>query len=117
MRSCDLARGRTYFRVTYADRGLTMPTVEPLVYIGDVELAEGGLHHAFQDTVSYSMYGSRLQPGAVDRDDLEVYFIPPEEIGVDVVDLSALAQKITASLDRARALDWPLLTCPPAGAV
>ncbi|QNN47460.1 hypothetical protein H9L17_04800 [Thermomonas brevis] len=87
MSNLALVIGNTYYRVTYADRDLTMPGVEPLVYIGDGTGETGEPFHAFQDTVSYVRYGSRFAPGSTERDDLLVYFLPSSEIGVDVVDL------------------------------
>jgi hypothetical protein len=44
--------GRTYFRLTFADRDFTMPGVEPLVYVG----APGGLVAA--------PFGARVAPSA-----------------------------------------------------
>jgi len=107
--SFELTVGKTYYRVTYADRDMTMPGVEPLVYIGDGVTAEGAPFHAFQDTVSYVMYGSRLSPGATDRDDLLVYFLPPDEIGEDVVGLDSVVALMQDCLNRAVATDWPVL--------
>ena len=50
--------GRTYYQLTFADRDMTMPGVEPWVFIGSVELEEGGSAFAFQDAGSYVRYGS-----------------------------------------------------------
>ena len=36
MKASALIVGRTYFRLTFADRDLTMPGVEPLVFLGRV---------------------------------------------------------------------------------
>ena len=101
--------GKTYYRVTYADRDMTMPGIEPLVYIGDGKHSNGEPFHAFQDAVSYVRYGSRLSPGATDQDDLFVYFIPPGEIGEDIVGLTELAAVVQSSLDRAVSAGWPVL--------
>ena len=104
-----LVVGRTYYRITYADKDLTMIGVDPRVYLGDVTTAEGELLHAFQDTVSYVRYGSRLDPGAEDREGLEVFFIPYYEIGEDVVELSGVVEAATASLKREREAGFPIL--------
>ena len=43
MKPSSLVIGRTYFRLTFADRDLTMPGVEPMVFLGEVT-DEGGKH-------------------------------------------------------------------------
>ncbi len=109
MSTLALIVGKTYYRVTYADRDMTMPGVEPLVYIGDGSNAEGVPFYAFQDTISYVMYGSRLTPGSIDRDDLLVYFLPSKEIGVDVVDLENVVALVQDCLERSIVAKWPVL--------
>ena len=53
MKASTLIIGRTYYRLTFADRDLTMPGVEPLVFLGEVT-DEGGTHgFVFQDTASF----------------------------------------------------------------
>jgi hypothetical protein len=89
--------------------GQTMPNVQPMVYLGDVDLEVGGPTHAFQDTISYVLYGSRLDPGAADRDDLLIYFVPASEIGVDIVDLWGLAATVDRCIERAGSTGWPVL--------
>ena len=86
-----------------------MPHVEPLVYIGDGEGTDGERFCAFQDTISYVVYGSRFAPDGRDRDDLSVYFIPPREIGDTVVGLEQAVAQVQACLSRAEALGWPEL--------
>lgn len=109
MNTLELHVGRTYYRVTYADRDATMPSIEPLVYIGNGTTAQGGAFYAFQDTVSYVRYGSRLAPGAVDRDDLCVYFLPAAGEGVDVLDLEHVAECVQECLQRAVSTGYPVL--------
>lgn len=108
MASIALVVGNTYYRVTYADRDLTMPSIQPMVYIGEGgEVGEA--IHAFQGTVSYIRYGSRLSPGSTDRDDLDVYLLPEQEIGVDLVDLEGALACVQVCLERATSLGWPVL--------
>jgi hypothetical protein len=109
MSNLALVIGNTYYRVTYADRDLTMPGVEPLVYIGDGTGETGEPFHAFQDTVSYVRYGSRFAPGSTERDDLLVYFLPSSEIGVDVVDLRRVTELVQDCIERATSTGWPVL--------
>ena len=109
MDTLALTVGKTYYRVTYADRDMTMPGIEPLVYIGDGTTTEGAHFHAFQDTISYVMYGSRFAPGAIDRDDLLVYFLPSDEIGQGVVGLVSVLALVQSCLDRSISTGWPVL--------
>ena len=109
MSNLRLRVGNTYYRVTFADRDMTMPGVEPLVYIGDGTGEDGEPFHAFQDTISYVRYGSRLVPGSSDRDDLLVYLLPATEIGVDLLDLKSLAVLVQDCIQRAAATGWPVL--------
>jgi hypothetical protein len=109
MTDLALVIGKTFYRLTFADRDMTMPHVEPLVYIGDGEHTDGDRFYAFQDTVSYVMFGSRFAPDGRDRDDLSVYFIPPQEIGDSLVDLEQAVAQVQDCLIKARALGWPEL--------
>ena len=52
MKTSALIVGRTYFRLTFADRDLTMPGVEPLIFLGEVMDDGGTRGFAFQDTAS-----------------------------------------------------------------
>jgi hypothetical protein len=45
----------------FADRDHTMPSVEPLIYLGLAEREDGQSMHAFQDTVSCIRFGSALE--------------------------------------------------------
>lgn len=105
----DLEVGRTYYRITFADRDGTMLGVEPLVYVGEGKLENGEHCLVFQDTVSYIRFGSRLAPGNYDQGDLLVHFVAPEEIGRDVLDLFGVAAQANEALARAQALGWPKL--------
>ena len=104
-----LVVGKTYYRVTYADRDQTMIGVDPLVYLGDVTSSEGEVLHAFQDTVSYVRFGSRLDPVSEDCDEIEVCFIPHHEIGEDVVELEGVVAAAEESLKRQREAGFPVL--------
>ena len=67
--------GRTYFRLTFADRDLTMPGVEPLIFLGEV-MEEGGSNgFVFQDTSSFVQYGSGLE-GDEQHEDIAMYARP-----------------------------------------
>lgn len=103
--------GRTYFQLTFADPGMTMPGVEPLVYLGDTDPVDGKAHHIFQDTVSYSRFGSRLNM-LQDHSEVTVYFISSEEVGSAILGVQQLAQEVTAAAQRASEMGNPLLRGP-----
>jgi hypothetical protein len=100
--------GCTYYRLTFADRDLTMPGVEPLVYLGDADPENGEVPHIFQDTVSYSRFGSRLELSQ-DHDEVLVYFVSPKEIGSGILDVQQIASAVAAAAERAAALRNPKL--------
>jgi hypothetical protein len=104
----SLVIGSTYYRLTFADRDLTMPGVEPLVYLGEVELSDGGKARAFQDTVSYVRFGSHI--GASEGiDEMFVYFLPDREIGSDIVGIADVAVRVASAAKRAEQLGFPVL--------
>lgn len=102
-----LEPGRTYYMLTFADRDLTMPGVEPLVYIGPVELEGGDPAFAFQDSVSYVRFGSRLELKE-DHDEITVYFLPEQNVrGIE--DIHGVALAVAAAAARAKSLNHPVL--------
>ena len=100
--------GNTYYRLTYADRDLTMPGVEPLVYLGDADPQDGEVPHIFQDTISYVRFGSRLEMGR-DHDEVLVYFVSHKEVGSGILNVQQLATAVSAAAQRAAALNNPKL--------
>jgi len=101
--------GHTYYRLTFADRDLTMPGVQPLVYLGDADPQDGQIPHIFQDTVSYVRFGSRLEMGR-DHDEVFVYFVSPEEVGSGILNVQQVATAVSAAAQRAVALNSPKLS-------
>ncbi len=114
MKASALAIGRTYFRLTFADRDLTMPGVEPLVFLGAVT-DDGGTHgFVFQDTSSYVQHGSGLE-GDEQHEDIVLYFMPESDVGA-LYDVDELAAEVAEAARRATASNHPLLTPSPASA-
>jgi len=107
MKASTLVIGRTYFRLTFADRDLTMPGVEPLIFLGEVMEEGGAKGFVFQDTGSYVQYGSGLE-GDEQHEDIAMYFMPESEIGA-LYDVHELAEEIGESAKRASELDYPRL--------
>ena len=108
MATLSLQVGHTYYQLTFADRDMTMPGVEPLVYLGDADPTDGEVPHIFQDTVSYVRFGSRLNLSQ-DHDEITIYFISPNEIGTGIIDVQQVAIEVAAAAQRAEALNNPVL--------
>ena len=107
MKASNLVTGRTYFRLLFADRDLTMPGVEPLVFLGEVTDDSGTRGFAFQDTSSYVQYGSGLE-GDEQHEDIVLYFMPESEVGA-LYDVEELAAEVSESARRAVSLNHPAL--------
>lgn len=108
MKASVLVIGRTYFRLMFADRDLTMPRVEPLVYLGEVA-DDGGTHgFAFQDTTSYVLHGSGLE-GDEQHEEIVLYFLPESEVGA-LYDVEELAAEVAESARRAVSMNHPVLS-------
>jgi hypothetical protein len=107
MKASSLIVGRTYFRLTFADRDLTMPGVKPLIFLGEV-MEEGGSNGlVFQDTSSFVQFGSGLE-GDEQHEDIAMYFMPESEIGA-LYDVNELAEEVGAAAKRAVELNYPQL--------
>jgi hypothetical protein len=107
MKASTLAIGRTYFRLTFADRDLTMPGVEPVVYLGEVADVGGTQGFVFQDTSSYVQHGSGLE-GEEQHEDIVLYFMAEADIGA-LYDVEELAVEVAESARRAVAQNHPKL--------
>jgi hypothetical protein len=73
MDTAALVIGHTYYRLTFVDADLTMPGVEPLVFLGEAMDEGGARGFVFQDTVSYVRHGSGLE-GDDQPEDIALYF-------------------------------------------
>ncbi len=107
MNPSSLVIGRTYFRVTFADRDLTMPGVEPLIFLGEVTDENGTHGFVFQDTASYIQHGSGLE-GEEQHEEIGLYFMADSDIGA-VYDVEELAVEMAESARRAVSLNHPTL--------
>jgi hypothetical protein len=107
MKGSSLIVGRTYFRLTFADRDLTMPGVEPLVFLGQVTEESGTNGFVFQDTASFVQYGSGLE-GEEQHEDIVMYFMPESEVGA-LYDIQEVAAEIAESASRAATFNYPHL--------
>ena len=106
-----LIKGNTYYKVTFADPNLTMPCIEPLVYIGkntyyEIEGKDVDTHQ-FQDTISYQKYGIITE--AKNKDDCWVEIFEQEKIGKSLVDLEGAIEILKSSLQLSQKLGEPKL--------
>ncbi len=107
MKASVLEIGRTFYRLTFADRELTMPAVEPLVFLGQVTDDGGTQGFVFQDTLSYVRFGSGLE-GEEQHEEIALYFMPEADIGA-MYDIEELAVEVNESSRRAVAANHPKL--------
>jgi hypothetical protein len=110
MKASTLVIGRTYFRLTFADRDLTMPGVEPTVFLGEVADDSGTRGFVFQDTLSFVQHGSGLE-GDEQHEDIVLYFLPESEVGA-MYDVEELAAEVSEAARRAVSLNHPTLKAP-----
>jgi hypothetical protein len=113
MKASTLVVGSTYFRLTFADRDLTMPGVEPLVYLGEVKDEGGTDGFVFQDTTSYVQHGSGLE-GDEQHEDIGLYFMAEPDVGA-LYDVEELAAEMAEAARRAVSLNHPTLKVLRAG--
>jgi hypothetical protein len=106
----QLEIGRAYYRVTYADRHMTIPGVEPMIYVG-VDIFDShelpSPVYTFQDTVSYFRFGSFLDyrgPATLADEGLLAYSFSEEKL-LDLADLDGVVQALQKSLERARSVE------------
>ena len=107
MKASALVIGRTFYRLTFADRDLTMPGVEPLVFLGQVTDDGGTQGFVFQDTMSYVRFGSGLD-GEEQHEEIMLFLMPESDIGA-MYDIEELAADVNESLRRAVAANHPKL--------
>jgi hypothetical protein len=107
MKASDLKSGVTCFRVTFADPDLTMPGVEPIVFLSEVTNDDGAHGFVFQDAMSYVRFGSGLE-GDEQPEEVGLYFVPDEDLGT-VFDLPEVVAEVTAAAQRAASKGYPTL--------
>jgi len=108
MNNAALVPGHTYYRLTFADPEMTMPGVEPLVYIGRHD-AEGEMLHTFQDTISYTWVGRYPGPFRPDQDmDVSLYPMKDEEAET-MHSFEGLLAELNELAARAERLRFPAL--------
>jgi hypothetical protein len=107
MSPLELEVGRAYYRVTYADANLTIPGVEPLIFIGVNALEPGSGSserlYAFQDTTSYSRFGSAADyqgPANLSAEGARTYTLTVAAVN-ELLDLPGAAEALNDAVERA----------------
>jgi hypothetical protein len=104
----DLQIGQAYYRITYADPELTIPSLKAMIYIGtnifpddDADL----VNYYFQDTVSYFARGAATDEAASARHpeiDTLVFPVLAQEIGSSIVSLEGAIEALRSAKARSR---------------
>ena len=111
MDTAALVPGCTYYRLTFADPDMTMPGLEPLVYIGKHD-SDGSMLHTFQDTISYTWVGRYPGPFRPNQD-VEISLYPmQEEEASTMLSLAEVVTEINELSARAERLSFPVLKVP-----
>lgn len=104
----SLEIGATYYRVTYADPGFTMPGLKPMVYVGkNIAGDESEDMYYFQDTISVQLSG--LLGTETNTEECKVSTFTENEIGKNIVRLEEAFKIIGLCLDNAKKLGFPKL--------
>jgi hypothetical protein len=100
--------GVPYFRLTWSDPGLTIPGVEPFIFvginIGDDDVPEKPQYY-FQDTLSHSWCGSIANPTAMrSHEDIEPHVVScgEEELDSGFTTLDEVVDQLRAAQERVR---------------
>src|SRR4051812_18060089 len=104
MDTSTLVNGRTYYRLTFSDPDLTMPGVEPLVFLKQATDEDGTSGFVFQDTISFVMHGSGLE-GEEQHEDITMYFME-EEMVRSLYGVEELAEEVSQAAQRSVTLNF-----------
>ncbi len=103
----SLLPGEAYYHLRFADAAMTVPAVEPVIFIGEDVFpdeqpdAVGILY--FQDALSYRFCGSAAGDDFRPHPDIEplVHPIEPEEVGESLLDLDGVIGALQEARQRA----------------
>jgi hypothetical protein len=100
--------GKTYYYLTYADPGLTMPGLNPVVYVGkNIFGDEKEDTYYFQDTPSFTRFGIATEsPNSLE---CSVHSISTNKFGSSVIEQHQLPSIVNGVIERAEKLGFPKL--------
>ena len=100
--------GKTYYYLTYADLGFTMPGLNPVVYVGkNIFGDEQEDKYYYQDTPSFTRFG--LATESSNSSECFVQAISVNEHGNFVIEQHHLPSIINDAIERAEKLGFPKL--------
>jgi hypothetical protein len=116
MTPAQLQVGRAYYRITYADNDLTVPGLEPMIYVGTNIYPDDDpkqLTYYFQDTVSYSISGNVTTPPARSASTTDgkagvgilTYSFSAQDLLKGLVDLPGAISALQAALSRRQLIE------------
>ncbi len=107
MAPAQLKEGTAYYRLTFADEGLTIPGVQPMIYVGTNIFPDddpASVVYYFQDTISHSWRGP-VTDAAHDskHPEVEAAVFPhtEREVQRDILTLSQVIAALTEAHKRA----------------
>lgn len=107
----NLKQSAAYYRLTFADADLTIPGVQPMIYVGINIFPDDdptSVVHYFQDTVSHSWRGP-VTDAAHDskHPEIESCVFPhtADEVQRDILTLDEVVAALTRALERTVALE------------
>jgi hypothetical protein len=100
--------GKTYYYLTYADPGFTMPGLDPVVYVGkNIVGDEQEDSYYFQDTPSFTRFG--LVTESSNPLECLVQAISTNKFGSSVIEHHQLLGIVNGAIERAEKLGFPKL--------
>ena len=103
----SLVSGKAYYRVTYADPRMTVPGIEPMIYVGENIFPgepEPEPRYYFQDTASFHEHGSCVDYSgpmfSQEETPFNVYSFTAGELGTALVSLPEAIQMLTEANER-----------------
>jgi hypothetical protein len=103
----NLTSGQAYYRITFADADMTIPGIEPMIYVGTNIFPDDETDtftYYFQDTVSFRRFGPATTyegPTPSEEDSFRTYPFKAAEIGSSVVDLAGAIEALEEAQKRA----------------
>jgi hypothetical protein len=104
----DLRVGCAYYRVTYSDSELTVPGVQPMIYVGSNIFPDddpASVTYYFQDTISHSWLGpvtDTARDSSHPEIDTAVFPHTEHEMQHGVLTLVEVVAALTEALERAK---------------
>ena len=106
MTAPQLVKGRAYYRITYAAANLTIPALQPMIYVGSNIFPDDDhsvVTHYCQDTISYFQVGaatSLATKQSASDVDIQVFPFHADEVGASLLTLQDAIKALQDALAR-----------------